>query len=172
VFFESRDESFRAKDHRFCPVHWLHQLGYAALVVLDGGGEGQDIGKDGVLGGRLRCGEGVEGRVGFGEAVEVVRGIGEVRDDGRVDIQIEWQGGRARADVKGLVHVPWSGWSNCTVVRNALLIRSLVSQINPSDQILNVPILVLELSTPTLHGGTCCEPRGLRTANKSTVRQN
>ena len=99
------------------------------MVVLDGGGEGQDIGKDGILGGRLRCGEGVEGRVGFGEAVEVVRGIGEVRDDGRVDIQIEWQGGRARADVKGLVHVPWSGWSNCTVVRNALLIIGQPDQI-------------------------------------------
>ena len=78
------------------------------MVVLDGGGEGQDIGKDGILGGRLRCGEGVEGGIGFGEAVEVVRGIGEVRYDGRVDIQIEWQGGGARADIKRLVHVPHS----------------------------------------------------------------
>jgi hypothetical protein len=64
------------------------------VVILQGCGEGEDVGEGGFMGGLGVGGEGVQGRGLAGEGGEVVCEGGEVRDDGGLDGKVKGQGGR------------------------------------------------------------------------------
>jgi len=79
------------------------------VVVLEGPGQGDDIGGDIVLDGGLRGAEGVGLRVEGVQDVEVVGEVGEVGVDGLVEGEVEgegggWVGGVGRVEGGGGVH--------------------------------------------------------------------